>query len=275
MRPSMAANDDDLPEADGAPPEADTVALRALAVAALLRRLDLEERKAPKAEFEALDGWVEQNGLYASFSEGGFALFDAEPNSWNAEDQEAVAWGAEELLVLTWALGKAESPGVFTRAARAPLLGLVPASGPVEPFSLAAALRPDLQVEEFRALYQTLANAGRLEAWARGVAADPTLLTDDEELEVLLQGLEPGQREALTEKHGAAGAAVEVLRTLSQTMVTELFGEAKSALAAYAFEPAKLATLDDEALAHFLAIAQIRAEASSWLCEGDDWAAAE
>lgn len=273
----MAANEDDedLPESDPAPPEADTVALRSLAVAALLRRLDLEERKAPKADFEALDGWVEENGLYSSFSEGGFALFDAEPNTWNAEDKEAVAWGAEELFVLTWALGKAEPLGAFTRAERGALLGLVPASGPVEPFSLAASLRPDLQVQEFRALYETLANAGRLEAWARGVAADPTLATDDDELEVLLQGLEPGQREALTEKHGAPGAAVHLLRTLSQAMVTELFGEPKSPHAAFKFEPGKLETLDDEALAVFLATAQIRAEAACWLCEGDDWDAGE
>jgi Domain of unknown function (DUF4272) len=268
----MAANEDHEPaESDGAPPEADTVALRSLAVVALLRRLDLEERQAPRAEFETLDGWVEENGLYASFSEGGFALFDAEPSSWSAEDKEAVGWGAEELFVLSWALGRCEPLGVFARAERGPLLAAAPSSGPVESYSLAASLRPDVQVAQFRALYETLANAGRLEAWARGVAADPSLATDDDELEVLLSGLEPGKRDALTAQHGPAGAAVNVLRTLSQTMVSELFGEAKSPHASFAFEAAKLEQLGDEALAVFLACAQIRAEAAAWLCEGDAW----
>jgi hypothetical protein len=260
----MATEDDDddaPPENDGAPPEADTVALRVLAEAAILRRLALEKRKAPAKDYEPLITWVEDHGLYASFSDGGFALFDADPGTWSAEDLEGVEWAAEELVILCWALGRCPPPVLFARTDAASILSALPSEGPVEPFSLAASLRPDLEVETLGALYETLANAGRLEAWARGIEADPSIATGDEELDELLQALTPEEREK---------GPIEVLRTLSTQLIADLF-EPRSAHAAYAFEPSKLQKLDDEGLALFLATAQLRAEALIWLAEGDAW----
>lgn len=266
------AGDDDAADESGAPPEADTIALRSLAVAALLRRLTLEARRAPAPDFEALKAWVDENGLFASFSAGGFALFDAPPNAWSAEDKEAVEWAAEELQLLSWALGRGEAPALFVRADAAPLLAQLPERGPVEPFSLAARARPLEELEVQRALHETLANAARLEAWARGIAADPSLAADDEELEELLQGVLPEERERITREHGAHGAAVHVLRSIARQLLTDLF-EPSSPVSAWAFAPDKLESLDDEALAVFLASAQLRAEALAWLTEGDSWEA--
>jgi hypothetical protein len=253
-------DDDDLdPLNDGAPPEADTVAMRMLGVASLLRRLTLEKRKAPAAEYKPLSTWVEDSGLFAAFSDGGSALFDADPGTWDAEEKESVEWAAEELQVLAWALHQAEMPGVFTRADPAPLLAKLPAAGDVEQISLAAKLRPDKEVEQLTALYEPLSNAGRLEAWARAIAADPSQAADDEELAELLEAL------------GTKGSPVEALRQQSRQILADVFAE-KSPHAAQAFAPNKLEGLSNEALAVFIATAQLRTEALLWLEEGDAWA---
>lgn len=267
----MSADAPEDGEAPGsAPPEAGTVAHRALAVAALLRRLALEQRKAPAAEFEALEKWVEQNDLAVSFSDAGFALFDAVPCGWNAEDLEAVEWAAEELQLLCWALGRGEAPALFVRAQAAPLLAQLPGREPVEPFCLAARLRPREELEAQRALHETLANAARLEAWARGIAADPSLAADDEELEELLEGVLPEERGRLTQAHGTHGAAIQVLRSISRQLLIDLF-DPPSPVKAFAFAPDKLERLDSEGLAVFLGAAQLRAEALAWLTEGEAW----
>jgi hypothetical protein len=267
----MATEDDELEYDGGAPPEADVVALRTLAVASLLRRLELEKRKAKPPEFAALLAWVEDNGLYASFGESGMELFDAEPNSWDAEAKEAVEWAAEELLMLAWSLGKSDPPPLFTRADATALLAALPSSGDVQSASLAASLRAEKDLDALLALYETLANAGRLEAWARGIAADSTLADGDDELEGLLSAMAASgfPREQLTQEKGAAGAAIEALRAQSRALIADLFAD-KSPHLAYAFAPDRLASLDEEALAVFIATAQIRGEALIWLREGDE-----
>jgi hypothetical protein len=259
----MATEEEDELQYDGAaPPEADVVALRTLGVTSLLRRLELEKRKAKPAEHAALLAWVEDNGLYASFGESGMELFDADPNTWDDEAKEAVEWAAEELLMLAWALGKAEPPQLFSRADATALLSQLPSIGDVQAASLAASLRPDKEVDVLLSLYETLANAGRLEAWARGIEKDPSLAEGDEELDDLLRAM------AVTKDKGAAPAAIDALRAQSRRMISELF-EGKSPHAAYAFAPEKLSALEEEALAVFIATAQIRGEALIWLREGD------
>lgn len=268
----MAAEDELEDDAPGAPPEADSVALRGLAAAGLLRRLELERKQAPAAAQAALRAWLEQNGLFANLGPEGFALFEAAPGSWSAEDHEAVAWAAEELAVLAWALSLRELPPPFERAAAAPLLEVFPGEGPAEPFSLAAKLKPLETVELEQALYDALVVAARTEVWARAIAEDPTLAEGDEDLEALLQeAAEDGfALERLAADQGAAAAAVQGLRHVGQKLLADLFSEGSPHRAA-AFAPTRLAGLDEEALALFLATAQLRAQALAWLLEGDDW----
>lgn len=272
----MDADEDEWSQPGSAPPEADSVALRALAVAALLRRLALEQRGAPPAEVEALGRWVEDTGLFAAFEPSGFDLFDAPPGTWDDDARLAVAWAAEELRLLGWALGLAEAPALFGRADAAPLLAELPASGAVEPFSLASALRPAEEIGALHGLYEALANAARLEAWAREVAADPQAAAEDEELEELLLAMASAgfERDRLAKERGVQAAAVEALRVHARQLLSDLFAD-QSPFTKVAFAPGKLAALDDPALAEFLATCQLRAEALAWLTEGDDLDAEE
>jgi hypothetical protein len=264
--------DDDVEDDPGAPPEADTVALRALAAAGLLRRLALERSKAPPEAHAPLRMWLEENGLLSNFGAEGFELFDAEPGSWSEEDLETVGWGAEELAVLAWALGAAEPPPLGKRADPAPLLAAFPSEGPAEPFSLAAKVKPVDALETQQALYSTLAMAARTEVWARAIADEPKLAEGDEDLEAFLEAaeVEGFPLAKLTEEKGVAGAAIECLRSISQKLVEEIFG-AGSPHKAVAFSPGALATMDEETLGTFLATTQLREQALAWLTEGDAW----
>lgn len=253
-----------------APPEADAVALRALAIAGLLRRLELERRNAPLKEIEALQSWVEEHGLFASFGPVAFELFDAPPGEWTDDDAQSVAWAAEELHVLCWALGLADTPPLFARATGDALLAALPMEGAPEPFAGAATVREHEELELARALHETLHESARTEAWARGVADDASLAANDEELDQVLEVVEQEgfERARVVAEQGAQAAAVQGLRAWSRLLLAQLF-EPGSPHAALAFAPEKLEGLDDEALANVLAAAQLRAETLAWLTEGE------
>lgn len=260
-------------ETAGAPPEPDTVAMRALAVAALLRRLELESRNAPLKEVEQLEAWVEEHGLHASFGPVAFELFEAPPGEWTEDDAASVAWAAEELAVLGWALNRAELPPMFTRADVKPLLATLPRSGDLGAFIGSATVRDLDHVEEACALFDTLEEAARAETWARGIGEDASLADDDEQLEAVFEALvdEGFDRAAVTRARGKQGAAVDALTRWSQVLVAQLFGPG-SPHAAHAFDFKTLSTLDDEALGTFLATSQLRAATLAWLLDGDEWA---
>lgn len=262
----------EVDEDPGAPPEADTVALRALAAAGLLRRLELERKKAPPEAYAPLQRWLDDNGLSSNFGAEGFELFEAAPGTWSEEDLETVGWGAEEFAVLAWALGRADLPRPGERAAPAPLLAAFPAEGPAEVFSLTAKVKPLETLETHGALYATLAMAARTEAWARAIAADPKLAEGDEELGGFLEAAEAEgfPLAQLTQERGPARAAVECLRRANQSLLEELFAEG-SPHGAVALAPDTLSRLDEAALAVFLATAQLREQALVWLTEGDAW----
>lgn len=255
----------------GAPPEADAVALRALGAVSLLRRLELERRNAPLKDIEALEGWVDEYGLHASFGPSAFALFDTPPGEWTEDDVESVSWAAEELAMLGWALGRAELPPLFARADVAPLLAALPRGGDPSPFVGSASVVEPAQLDEARALYETLEEAARAEAWARNLG-DDVEPGEDEQLEVVFDALadEGFDREAITREKGPTGAKVEALRRWSQVLVRQLFTDG-TPHGAHRFEPAKLQGLDDQALGVFLATTQLRAETLAWLLEGDQW----
>ncbi|MBL8921264.1 MAG: DUF4272 domain-containing protein [Myxococcaceae bacterium] len=269
---TTAAGEDEAPVEDfdaGDAPDAEAVVRRALAAAALLRRLDLEQARAPLRDIEQLESWVDENGLHASFGPTAFALFGAPPGEWTDEDADAVAWGAEELSMLGWALGRTELPGLITRADVTDLLAALPRAGDLSPFVGSASLLDLAEVDAARSLFSTLEEAARIEAFARGIATDPDVSIDDQQLEDVFGAAahEGFDRDAVTAEHGDRGAAVEVLRFWTKLLLEHLFADG-GPFTAFRFTHDELVALEDDALALLLTLSQLRAETLSWLLEG-------
>lgn len=269
--PGAEEDGDELP---GAPPDAEAVALRALAVAALLARASHEARPGNASEVRQLQSWVDAFGLFASFGAGAFELFDAPHGSWAAEDRAAVAWLAEELRLLLWALGReAHLPPAFERSDGKALAKQVPLLEPPHAFVAKATLRPLDEFERTRAFYDVLQEAAHCEAWARSLLDEPALADEEaEELEAILEAAEGPDfdRAAVEKKHGHAAAAVAGLRAWSRQLLGDLFAGG-SPHAAHAFDASAFEAMDLQHLATALALAQTRARALEWLTEGDEW----
>lgn len=260
-------------EVVGAPPEADTVASRALMIAALSERARLESSK-DLTRFTQLMKWVERFGLYGNLGEAGAELFDAELGSWSDEDVDTVSWASEELQVLLWALGRAELPPVDSRPDPQELIITLPVLKDAAGFLEQSALRSADEIEATRALYEALLEAVRSEVYARSIVEDPSALEADDELDEMLGAIsERGFDRAAAAKGGKAGEAVQGLRFWSRTLLEELFGDASPHLA-QKLDAAKLVSLDDASLAMVLGTAQARTEALAWLVEGDEEVAA-
>jgi hypothetical protein len=221
-----------------------------------------------------LQGWVDAFGLYASFGAGAFELFDAPHGSWASEDRAAVAWLAEELRLLLWALQLDPGlPSTFERSDAKGLVKKVPLLEPPQAFVAKAKLRDLDELEVLRAFYEVVQEAVHCEAWARGVLDEPALAEDeaDELDEVLAAAESEGFPRAQVEaKDGKAAAAVGGLRRWSRALLEGLF-ESGSPHAALAFDPGALEALETTKLANALATAQARARALEWLTEGDVW----
>ncbi|MEW6430181.1 MAG: DUF4272 domain-containing protein [Myxococcota bacterium] len=265
---------EDSEDEPGAPPEADAVALRALAVAALVQRGLYEARPNNASEVRQLQGWVDAFGLFAGFGAGAFELFDAKHGTWTPEDRAAVAWTAEELRLLLWALRLEPAlPSTFERSDAKGLLKKLPLLEPPHAFISKAEVREPDELDVMRAFYEVVLEAARCEVWARGILHDASLAAaDDEELEGILSAAEAEgfDRAGLTKAKGAAAAAVAGLRAWTRSLLTSLF-EAGSPHAALAFDPGALEAMSDQALAKAFAIARTRSGALEWLTEGEAW----
>ncbi|MBL8915905.1 MAG: DUF4272 domain-containing protein [Archangium sp.] len=253
----------------GAPPEADTVASRALMIAALWERSRLESSK-DLTRLTQLTKWVERFGLYGNLGHAGAELFDAELGTWTDEDIDTVSWASEELQVLLWALTRAEIPPVDQRPDPQELIITLPLLKDAEGFLEQSVLRPADEIEATRALYEALLEAVRSEVYARSILEDPAALEPDDELDEMLEAItDRGFDRAAAAKGGKPAEAVQGLRFWSRSLLTELFGDASPHLA-QKIDSAKLVSLDDASLAMVLGTAQARAEALAWLVEGDE-----
>ena len=262
------AEEGDAPLA--APAEADVVAARALMVGALLERAKLESTR-DEAAFTALRNRVDELGLFGNLGPDGVELFESKLGSWSDEDIESVDWTAEELLLLMWALGKAELPRLEARAEAGALVAKLPLLSESESFIEDATLRPLDELEVHRALCDALLEAVRSEVYARSLQEDPGSLESDEDLEELLSSVAAAgfDRKAAAAK-GPANEAVQGLRYWSRSLLTELFASG-SPHEAHRIDSAKLVALEDAALATWLGTAHARAEAMAWLLEGDEY----
>lgn len=265
-KPPLEADESTAQE--GSPPTPDVVAARALMVAALLERAKLESSRDGGRQ-TALARWVEAEGLFGNLGPEGAQLFDAALGAWSDEDVDAVAWTGEELLVLLWALGRAELPSPERQADVAALLKAVPLLAETDAFVEQATSRAVDELEARRALYEVLHEAVRAEVYARSIQEDPLSLELDDELEELLatvaaEGFD--RKKAAAE--GKAAEAIAGLRFWSRSLLTEL-----SAGGAHggALDSARLVSLDDAALATLLGVTHARAEALGWLVEGDEY----
>lgn len=262
------------------PPEAEAVAQRALVVGALLKRLTLEERlargkdPAAKGELQRLQQWMDEEGLFGTLGITGMELFDAEPGTWTEEDRQSLAWSAEELHLLLWALKQAKLPPPEARAEAAPLLERLPLLKDPQPFLETTERRPLEEVEAQRHRWEVLLDCARYESFARGILADPTLAEGDPELEGLLDSAEAEgfERASLELKHGRARMAVEGLRFWMRFLIAQL---QKDGLLAgkggegLLFQGKRLTELDEATLATLLGLSHGRRQALLWLMEGN------
>lgn len=257
---------EELDEVSAAPPEADVVAARALMVSSLLRRSAFESTP-DAAAMDALNTWVEENGLYGNLGPEGAELFDAVPGSWPDEALDAVAWSAEEAGVLAWALQRQDFPSLEARVDAAAVLRALPVPCDVDAMLSKATLRPVHEVEERLSVYGTLLEVVRSEAYVRSLQQDPASLVEDEELE---QVLESAEREGFDRKaaaaKGKAHEAREALRFWTRTLLEELATRGLPVL-----DGAALVSMKDERLAELLGMTHARSEALLWLLEGDEY----
>jgi hypothetical protein len=141
-----------------APPAADAVALRALAIAAGCARAHLEaaatrEKKLPLDEAErhraALAAWLESHGLLPHLSRAERAWVETPAGRLSEDALLDASWTAEGLAVLLWALGRVgELPPDGVEAEPGALLQAVPPVGsdPAK-FAQGASLRPREEIE--------------------------------------------------------------------------------------------------------------------------------
>jgi hypothetical protein len=263
------------------PPEAEDVAHRALVAGVLLRRLELEERlakgrdPAAKEELQRLQDWMEVEGLFGDLGATGLELLEAAPGSWSQEDRQGVAWSAEQLQILLWALKQGKLPPMDARVDPAPLLERLPLVKDPQPFLETAERRPLEEVEAQRDRWEVLLECARYESLARGILSDEALAEGDPELDSLLEAAESEgfDRQGMEAKRGKARATVEGLRFWCRSLVTQfqqdglLPGKPGEGLV---FQSKRLMDLDEKTLATLLALAQGRYQALEWLAEGDE-----
>jgi HEAT repeat protein len=262
------------------PPEPEAVAQRALVLGGLLRRLALEERlarvKDPAAGEEGvrLQQWLDEEGLFATLGVTGLELLESEPGTWSEEDRQSIAWSAEELHLLLWALKQGKLPPLEARVEVAPLLERLPLLKDPQPFLESAELRYGEELEAQRDRWEVLLECARYESLARGLAADPSLAEGDPDLELLLESAEEVgfDRKGAAAKLGKARASAEGLRHWSRHLVTQLQEEGLlpgKPGEGLLFQGKRLHELNEEALASLLALAHGRFQALEWLAAGD------
>jgi hypothetical protein len=133
-------------------PSRDRVAQRALAMAALAWRAQLE-RETPTgaaADVAVASDWLEKHGVFGAMSGPEQALARAPFGSWSEKQVLDCGWCIEAAVVLAWALHLTELPAHDTQASAAELprmLGLFAAA----PAALTAELRPASEIDDLAA----------------------------------------------------------------------------------------------------------------------------
>lgn len=262
------------------PPEAREVAERALTVAGVLHRLNLEQDLAAEAltpaqaqrAHAAHARWMEDAGLSALLNPFEAELMEKPIGGWSEDDRATQAWAAEELAILLWALHVSAKPAIDQRVDAKKLLAKLPMGKDTGPFLESAALH---EPEELAVCAELLTLwKGRAEQEALGRHLRQHGLGGDEiDLDALIGGLEAEgfDRKAIEKTHGTVGMVVEALRYMGRLTAKQLHeAGALPSLAQgdFPFRGKPLAAVSDDELTIALTLTGERARAATWVASG-------
>lgn len=158
------------------PPDAKTLAYRALCLGALITRAELEtafrDNPGPgideslKRMIDSVGDWLAGTGLGRQLSDEEGRLLAKPAGSWSEEEASEAAWRTEALSALLWALGVAEAaPRYDAEFADAKALERLGLMKPIDGFLRRAGLRPPEEIareREVAALWDLRAKIERI-----------------------------------------------------------------------------------------------------------------
>lgn len=264
------------------PPEPEQVALRALAVGALLERARLEsglaaaQMGAEEAKKSAADlrAWVSAEGVDALLSPLDLELLDAESGGWQPEDVELACSSADALAALLWATGHSSAPLPGEPASATALLEKLPLRSPIEGFVGSVQPREREELEGQRELYDTTLWRCEQESTARLIESGEQVEPDFDPGELLEELVKDGfDARGIRARGGEKAVRAEALRFLGKKAAEKL---AQDQLLVpvhgdFGFRGKALGTVDEDELQAATALAHERQWALDWVLSGGDW----
>lgn len=271
------------------PPDAETVARRALALGGLVRRVQLEEdaRRTPaqravlQKALDALRAWVEEHALGVQLTNVELEQLNAGLGDWLEEELTTTAWAAEEAATLLWALRRAPSLPHDERTDARALVRDLPVGKPPGAWLGKAEVRSGEELEAKLSLFGALRARLEQEALARQIKAEGLEGTGLEADSLLAGAVEDGfDRKAAEKAHGKNGAVAEALRFVGRLLArhAEEQGLIKLAGEDFPLKGKSAAAATDPELAVAVAVVAERQRALTWLLtgtHGDDAGALE
>lgn len=223
------------------------VAARSIALACLIRRLSIEslaqDRNDEALAGEAFDlrAWLQTERLWSSLETSETAFLDRPLGELSDDEMATIAWQAEGLASLGWALGLADLSPVGDLSSVESVLTRVPSPwDSAAPWIADARLRSEPEIARER-------DRAELIEWRVGLESPRRLATDQERADY---------DRAIAEVAREAASAGLVDAANGDSLITG----------------APAANLDSEALERLAALAEERLRALNWLCGfGESW----
>lgn len=264
------------------PPEPEQVALRALALGAMLERARLEGELSARALEPAdakqactgLRAWVEAEGVDVVLSPLELELLDAVPGDWLEEDRELARLSADALATLLWAVGKLPSLPPGEPASADALLEELPLMARAEDFIASVGPREGEELERQRELYETLLWRCEQESTARLIARGEEVESEIDVEDLLDELVKDGfEAKAIRAKGGEAAVRAEALRFLGKKAAEKLAEEGLLAPVHgdFGFRGKALTAVSEEDLQAATALAHERQRALNWVLCGGEW----
>lgn len=223
------------------------VAVRCVVLACLIRRLSIESL-AQNQSNEGLAGeafdlraWLQTETLWPSLDEAEVAVLDRPLGELTDDEMATIAWQAEGLASLGWALGLTELSQIGALSNVESVLASVPSPWESAASWLsAAALRPEPDIARER-------DRAELLEWRLGIESPRRLATGQDRVDY---------DQAIAEVAREAGSA-------------RLIGDASED---FSIAGSPVSAIDDEGIERLAALAEERLRALNWVCGfGDSW----
>lgn len=265
------------------PRSAEQVASRALVLGAMLKRLTLEEAlqegrlknaEAGRAS-EAVFAWIAEEGLEGSLDSVERDLLELPSGEWGEEDRRQIAWTAEGLHVLLWAIEKVESlPPADVQSPPGVLLARLPILESTSEFIAGSTLRDSDALERQRETYEVWLWRTEQEDLARQVEAGETPEAIDPEAFVDELRMEGFPVDKLEKQLGYQGMLAEGLRSLARRAAESL--EQQGALEKrlngdFPFRGKPFFKLDADTILTARSLSFEKHRALSWVEHGGSW----